>query len=320
MNWKPITGLAAFLLTTVPLAAEQFPTKAVTLVVPMAPGGSSDIMGRSVAQKLSEMWGQPVVVENRPGATTTVGTAQAARATPDGYTLLLAPPPFIITQHVYPNLPYSTDKSFDPISLVSYYPLVMVVNASLPIHNMKELVDYAKKNPGLTYPSPGAGTTPHLIGEMLAQGEKVDLVHVPYKSGGQGVIDLVAGRLQFYAGVPTEVMPNVKAGKLRAIAVLAPRRSDQLPGVPTSEEAGYGYLQAQSWTSIAAPKGTPRPIIEKISGDIAKVIALPDIKEKLVPQGVVFVGSSPEELGKFYKEEDGRFGPLVKKIGLKPDQ
>ena len=320
MTWKTALAIAGLLISAAPVAAESYPSKPVTLIIPMAPGGSSDIMGRTIAQKLSETWGQPVVVENRAGATTTVGTAQVARANPDGYTLLLAPPPFIITQHVYPNLSYSTDKSFDPISLVSYYPLVMVVNASLPIHNMKELVEYARKNPGLAYPSPGAGTTPHLIGEMLAQREKVDIVHVPYKSGGQGVIDLVAGRLQFYAGVPTEIMPNVKAGKLRAIAVLAPQRSDQLPGIQTSEEAGYGYLQAQSWTSIASPKGTPKAVVDKISADIAKIVQLADIRERLIPQGVVFVGSSPAELGKFYKEEDARFGPLVKTIGLKPDQ
>lgn len=320
MTWKNALAVAALLLSAAPAAAESYPSKPVTLIIPMAPGGSSDIMGRTIAQKLSEMWGQPVVVENKAGATTTVGTAQVARANADGYTLLLAPPPFIITQHVYPNLAYSTDKSFDPISLVSYYPLVMVVNASLPIHNLKELVEYARKNPGLTYPSPGAGTTPHLIGEMLAQREKVDLVHVPYKSGGQGVIDLVAGRLQFYAGVPTEVMPNVRAGKLRAIAVLASQRSEQLPGVQTSEEAGYGYLQAQSWTSITSPKGTPKAVVDKISADIATIVQQPDIREKLIPQGVVFVGSSPAELGKFYKEEDARFGPLVKAIGLKPEQ
>lgn len=320
MSWKNALALAGLILSAAPVAAEPFPSKPVTLVVPMAPGGSSDIMGRSIAQKLSEKWGQPVVVENRPGATTTVGIAQVARATPDGYTLLLAPPPFIITQHVYPNLSYSTQKSFDPVSLVSYYPLVMVVNASLPITNLKELVEYARKNPGLAYPSPGAGTTPHLIGEMLSQREKIDLVHVPYKSGGQGVVDLIAGRLQFYAGVPTEVMPNVRAGKLRAIAVLATVRSEQLPGVPTSGEAGYEYLQAQSWTSIAAPKGTPPAVIDKISADIAKIVREADIREKLVPQGVVFVGSSPAELGKFYQEEDARFGPLVKAIGLKPDQ
>ncbi|HEV2508443.1 tripartite tricarboxylate transporter substrate binding protein [Bosea sp. (in: a-proteobacteria)] len=320
MTWKTALAGAGLLLSASSAAAESYPSKPVTLIIPMAPGGSSDIMGRSIAQKLSEMWGQPVVVENKAGATTTVGTAQVARAAPDGYTLLLAPPPFIITQHVYPNLSYSTEKSFDPVSLVSYYPLVMVVNASLPIHNMKDLVEYARKNPGLAYPSPGAGTTPHLIGEMLARREKLDLVHVPYKSGGQGVIDLVAGRLQFYAGVPTEVMPNIKAGKLRAIAVLAEGRSEQLPDVQTSEQAGYGYLQAQSWTSIASPKGTPKTVVDKISADIAKIVQQADVREKLIPQGVVFVGSSPAELGKFYKDEDARFGPLVKTIGLKPDQ
>lgn len=320
MSWKYALALLPPLLAPLGAQAQDFPTKPVTLVVPYAPGGSSDIMGRSLAQKLSEMWKQPVVVENKPGATTTVGTAYTAKQPADGYTMMIAPPPFIITQHVYPDLPYSTDKSFDPVSLVAYYPLVLVVNADLPIKTMKELVEYARKNPGLTYPSPGAGTTPHLIGEMLAQQEKLDLVHVPYKSGGQGVVDLVAGRLQFYAGVPTEVMPNIKAGKLRPIAVLAPTRSAQLPDVPTSTEAGFPFLKAQSWTTVVVPKGTPKAIVDKMSADIAKVTADPELRGRMMPQGAVFVGSTPAELAQFYKDEDARFGPLVKAIGLKPDK
>jgi tripartite-type tricarboxylate transporter receptor subunit TctC len=319
MTWKYALALLPALLASGIAGAQDFPTKPVTLVVPYAPGGSSDIMGRSVAQKLTDLWKQPVVVENKPGATTTVGAAYTAKQPADGYTMMVAPPPFVITQHVYPDLPYTT-ASFEPVSLIAYYPLVLVVNANLPIHNLKELVAYAKKNPGLTYPSPGAGTTPHLIGEMLAQNEKIDLVHVPYKSGGQGVVDLVAGRLQFYAGVPTEVMPNIKAGKLRPIAVLAPTRSAQLPDVPTSTEAGFPFLQAQSWTTIVVPKGTPKAVVDKMSADIAKVAADPELRARMEPQGAVFVGSTPEELAKFYKEEDARFGPLVRAIGLKPEK
>jgi tripartite-type tricarboxylate transporter receptor subunit TctC len=301
-------------------SAQEFPSKPVTMIVPMAPGGASDIMGRSIAQKLGEMWGQTVIVENKPGGTTTVGTAQVSRATPDGYILMLAAPPFVITEYVYPDLPYNTRKSFEPVSLIAYYPLILVVNPSLPIHSLADLIAYAKKNPGLTYPSPGAGTTPHLIGELLAQREKLDLVHVPYKSGGQGVVDLVAGRLQFYAGVPTEVVPNIKAGKLRPIAVLARDRSHVVPDTPTSTEAGYPYLQAQSWSTIIAPQGTPKGVVDKISADIAKAITASDLRERMTAQGAVFVGSSPAELKKFYDEEHERFGPLVRAIGLKPDR
>lgn len=303
-----------------PAMAQKYPSKSVTLVIPYAPSGSSDIVGRGVAQKLSEIWGQPVVVENRPGATTTVGAEYVSRATPDGYTLLLAAPPFVITQYVYPNLTYTIDKSFEPVSLVLYSPLIMVVNATLPIHNLKELIEYSRKTPGMVYPSPGAGTTPHLMGEMLAQREKLDTIHAPYKSGGQGVIDLVAGRLQFYAGAPTEVVPHIKGGKLRPIAVLGAKRLSILHDVPTSPEQGYDYLQAQTWSTIVAPKGTPKPIVDKISSDIAKVVKDPAFEERMISQGAVMVGSNPAELAAFYDAEGAKYGPVVKAIGLKPEQ
>ncbi|MGV6871786.1 Bug family tripartite tricarboxylate transporter substrate binding protein [Pseudochelatococcus sp. B33] len=321
MKWT--LTLALFLLFSQPFGdarAETFPTKPVTLVVPYAPGGSSDIMGRNLAQQLGEVWSQPVVVENRPGATTTVGAEYVSRAPADGYTLLLAPPPFVITQHVYPDLKYKTDTSFEPISLVAYYPMVLVVNPNLPVHTIKELVEHARANPGVTYLSPGAGTTSHLVGELLAQRETLDMVHVPYKSGGQGVVDLIAGRIDFYAGVPTEVIPHVQAGKLRAIATLAAERSQLLPDVPNAVEAEYDYLQIQSWSSIVAPKGTPQTIVDKISADIAKAIAYPDFRERLIERGAVLVGSTPDDLKEFYVAEHDRFGPLVKSIGLKPEQ
>jgi tripartite-type tricarboxylate transporter receptor subunit TctC len=301
-----------------PAMAQDYPSKPVTMVVPMAVGGGSDIMGRSVAQKLGELWGQQIVVENRAGGTTTVGADHVSRANADGYTMMLAAPPFIITQFVYPNLKYTT-SSFEPVSLIAYYPLVMVVNAELPIRNMKELIDYARAHPGTAYPSPGAGTTPHLVGEMIAQKENLKMVHVPYKSGGQAIVDLVAGRLHFYAGVPTEVMPNVQNGKLRAIATLAPQRSALLPDIPTSTEAGYSYVQAQSWSSIVMPKGTPRAVVDKVNADLRRVIQMPDFRDRLTAQGAVFVGSTPETLASFYQSERELYGPLVKSIGLKPD-
>lgn len=321
MKWT--LTIALLLLFSQPFGdvrAETFPTKPVTLVVPYAPGGSSDIMGRNLAQQLGDVWGQPVVVENRPGATTTVGAEHVSRASADGYTLLLAPPPFVITQHVYPDLKYTTDASFEPVSLVAYYPMVLVVNPELPVHSIKDLVEYARANPGLTYLSPGAGTTSHLVGELLAQRENLDMVHVPYKSGGQGVVDLIAGRIGFYAGVPTEVIPHVQAGKLRALATLAPERSQLLSDVPNAVEAGFDYLQIQSWSSIVAPKGTPQAIVDQISADIAKALADPDFKKRLMERGAVLVGSKPDDLKAFYVSEHDRFGPLVKSIGLKPEQ
>lgn len=308
------------LLGVTSVAAQTFPSKPVTLVVPYSPGGSSDVVGRSLAQKLSEIWKQPVLVENRPGATTTIGSDYAARAPADGYTMLLAAPPFIITQYVYPNLAYTTEKNFEPVSLVAYFPLIMVVHPSLPINNLKELTDYSRSKPGMAYPSPGAGTTPHLLGEMLAKDQKLDVIHAPYKSGGQGVVDLIAGRLQFYAGPPTEVFSHIKAGKLRAIGVLDDKRLGVLPDVPTSVEQGYSLLQMQSWSSIAVPKGTPKAIVDKISADIATALKEPGLNERLVAQGAVVVGSTPEKASEFYRSEHDKLGPLVKAIGLKPEQ
>jgi tripartite-type tricarboxylate transporter receptor subunit TctC len=315
-----VTAVAAAVLASMSMASAQtYPDKVVRLVVPYAPGGSSDIMGRALAQGLGDLWGQRVIIENKPGATTTVGTAMVAKAPPDGYTLLLAPPPFIITQYTYPNLDYDTEKSFAPISLVAYYPLVLVVPSTLPVTSLKELVEYARAHPHSTYPSPGAGTTPHLMGEMLAQHEKLELTHVPYTSGGRGVLDLMAGRLTFYAGVPTEVIPHINDGTLRAIAVLAPNRFGLLPNVPTSAEAGYPYLLSQSWSSVVAPVGTPPNIVDKISKDIAKVIQTPALRDALTAQGAVFVGSTPSELAKFFQDERDRYGPLAKTINLKAE-
>ncbi len=300
--------------------AQNYPSKLVTLVVPYTPGSQSDVMGRAVAQRLSERWGQPVIIENKPGAATTLGAAQVARAAPDGYTLLLAPPPFVITQHLYPKLSYDSRKDFEPISLIAYYPLVMTVPANSPVKSLKDLVVAMRAKPGATYGSPGTGTTPHLIGELLAQHEKLDMIHVPYKGGGQAVIDLIADRLTFYAGAPAEVVPQIRGGTLRAIAVLGPTRSDQLPGIPTSTEEGMAYLQAQSWNAIVAPAGTPKAIIEKISSDIAAVVALPELRDPLTAQGAIFVGSTPGKLKSFLDGEHEKYGPLIKSIGLKPDQ
>ncbi len=322
MNWSYraiVASSGVLLILSGPAWAQGYPNKPVRLIIPYSPGGSSDIMGRALGQKLGELWAQPVIIENKPGATTTVGADYVSKAAPDGYTLLLAAPPFVITQYVYPNLAYDTKKNFAPISLVAYYPLVLVVPTDLPVSTLKELVAYTRSKPGSTYPSPGAGTTPHLIGEMLAQIEKLDLVHVPYKSGGQGVVDLIAGRLTFYAGVPTEVIPHIKTGKLKPIAVLAPAPSALFPDVPTSTEAGYPTLQAQSWSTVVAPAGTSQDIVRKISDDIATVIKNPQFRDRLTAQGAVFVGSTPDQLAKFYETEHERYGPLIKKIGLKPD-
>lgn len=302
-----------------PAPAQTFPTRPVTMIVPYAPGGSSDIMARGLGQKLSEIWGQSVIIENRPGGTTTVGTAVAARQPPDGYTLLLAAPPFVISQHVHRNLSYDARRDFRAVSLVAFYPLVLAAHPAVPAADIRELVAFARANPGRSYPSPGAGTTAHLVNELLAREEKLDLVHVPYRSGGQGITDLVGGRLQFYSGPTIEVMPHIKAGRLKALAVLADTRSAQLPDVPTSREQGFPYFAASSWSTVAVPSGTPQAIIDKISADIAQAVKAQDFQDRFVAQGAVIVGSTPAAAQAFWDEEDARWGPLVRSVGVTPD-
>ena len=300
-------------------SAQTFPVKPVTLVIPYATGGNSDIMGRALAQKLSDLWKQTVVIDNRPGGTTTVGTAHAARQPGDGYTLLLVAPPGVTTQYIYPNLSYVLLRDLRAISLVAHYPLVTTVHPSVPARSLKELFAHSRAKPGIAYPTPGAGTTVHLITEKMAQEEKLDLVHVPYKSGGQGVTDLAGGRLQFYSGPTLEVLPQIRAGRILPIAVLADRRMKLLPDVSTSVEQGFPQYQLSSWTTIAAPASTPAALLEKISADIAQVVKDASFREKLESQGAEFVGSTPAFAQEFWKKEDERWGPLVKQLKLQPD-
>jgi tripartite-type tricarboxylate transporter receptor subunit TctC len=299
--------------------AQAYPSRPVTLVVPYAPGGSSDIMARILSNGLNAIWGQPVVVENRGGGTTTVGAEHVARQPADGYTMLLAPPPFVIAPFIQKNLGYDAVRDFTGVSLVAFYPLVLVVPAASPFNSMREMVAAARAKPGFAYPSPGAGSTPHLFGELLSRQEKLDVTHVPYRSGGQGVADLIGGRLQFYAGPTTEVVPHIEGGRLKALAVLADKRSAILPDVPTAAESGFTGLDASSWTTVAMSSATPPAILAKISADIATVIKQPEVRERMEKQGAVFVGSSPAEATAFWESERRRWGPLVADLNISPN-
>jgi tripartite-type tricarboxylate transporter receptor subunit TctC len=310
-------GLVVALQT--PSFAQDYPTKNVVLVVPFAPGGASDIMARAIGQKLSEMWKQPVIIDNRPGGSTTTGTAYASTQRADGYTLLLAPPPFVIMPHVYSNLRYDALKEFHAVSVIAYYPLVTVVHRSLPVNNLKELFEYARAKPGIAYASVGPGTSPHLVSEYMAREEKLDIVHVPYRSGGQILGDLISGRVAFYSGPTTETLPQVRAGTVRPIAVLSEARTKQLPNVATSGEQGHGKYMATSWSAMVVPSGTPQAIIDKVSADIATVLKDPSFRTKLEEQGAEFVGASPTEAQAFLAKEDKLWGPLVKASGVKPE-
>jgi tripartite-type tricarboxylate transporter receptor subunit TctC len=311
--------LGFLILAQVPAEAQGFPTKNVTLVVPFAPGGASDIMGRAIGQKLSEIWKQPVIIDNRPGASTTLGTAYAATQPADGYTLLIAPPPFVIMPHVYSNLRYKALEDFRAASVIAYYPLVTVVYSSLPVNNLKELFEYARKNPGISFASVGPGSSPHLMSEYMAREEKLDMVHVPYRSGGQVFADLITGRIAFYTGPSTEVMPQIAAGKVRAIAVLTVQRMKQLPDVPTSAEQGFGKYIGSSWSSMVVPAKTPDAVVEKIGKDIAAAVDDPAFRAKLEEQGAQFLSATPAQAQQFLVNEDKLWAPLVKASGVKPE-
>ena len=287
--------------------------------MPFAPAGASDIMARAIGQKLSEMWKQAVIVDNRPGASTTTGTAYVATQPADGYTLMLAPLPFVIMPHVYSNLRYKALEDFRAVSVIAYYPLVTVVHPSLPIHNLNDLFAYARAKPGIAYASVGPGTSPHLVSEYMAREERLDMVHVPYRSGGQVLNDLIAGRIIFYTGPSTEVLPQIRAGALRPIAVLTEKRTRQLPQVPTAAEQGFGKYLGSSWSSIVVPAKTPQAIIEKVNADITAVINDPDFRGKLEEQGAEFLSASPAEAQAFLVKESNRWEPLVKASGVKPD-
>ena len=308
------------LLVALPTAsfAQGYPSKNVTLVIPFAPGGASDIMGRAVGQKLSERWKQPVIVDNRPGASTTTGTAYAATQPADGYTLLLAPLPFVIMPNVYKNLKYNALEDFRAASVIAYYPLVVTVNASSPIKDLKGLFDHIRANLGAAYASVGPGSSPHLLSAYMSKEEMLNTVHVPYRSGGQVMSDLISGRVLFYAAPSTEVLPQIKAGTMRAISVLSETRMKQLPDVSTSVEQGFKKYVGSSWSSIVVPAKTPQAVIDKVNEDIAAVIKDPSFRDTLEEQGAQFMSVNAKEAQDFLVKEMRLWAPMVEASGIEP--
>ena len=300
--------------------AQNFPSKNVTLVVPFAPGGASDIMARAVGQKLSERWKQPVIIDNRPGASTTTGTAHAANQPPDGHTLLLAPLPFVIMPNVYKNLKYNALEDFRAASVIAYYPLVTVVHATSPIKDLKGLFDHIRANPGAAYASVGPGSSPHLLAAFMSKEEKLNTVHVPYRSGGQVMSDLISGRILFYAAPSTEVLSQIKAGTLRPLAVLSEGRMKQLPDVSTSVEQGFKKYVGSSWSSIVVPAKTPQAIIDKLNADIAAIIKDPSFRDALEEQGAQFMTVTANEAQAFLVKESNLWAPMVEASGIEPPQ
>jgi tripartite-type tricarboxylate transporter receptor subunit TctC len=311
-------GALAFAAVGSALQAQGYPVKPIRVVVPFAPGGATDLTGRTVGSKMSETFKQTVVIDNRTGAGGVIGAEIVAKSPPDGYTILLASPAEIAVLPHLQKLPYDPQRDLAPVSLASTTPLIFVVHPSLPVKSVKELIAFVKTHPGqLTYASAGTGGVQHLAGELLKITYKLDMVHVPYKGAGPVMPDLIGGHVpMFFSGMPP-AMPHVKAGKLRALAVTSTKRSPAAPEVPTMAEAGVPNFIFTNWFAYFVPAGTSAEIIGKLQGEIRRALQLADVKAKLVTVGLETVGSTPEELGKFVREESEKFAKLIKLSGAK---
>ena len=300
--------------------AQAYPDRPVKMIVPFAPGGATDIIARTVAQKLSERMGQPVVVENKPGAGTTVGNAEVAKAKPDGYTLLFAPTPFVISQVVYPTLPYDPKRDFAPVSLLATSPFILVVNATVPSRSVAELVAAAKAKPGaMTFCSAGNGTVPHLAGELFKLRAGVDIVHVPYKGGGPAITDLVGGQVNMMFATPIEVAQHVQSGKLRVLGTTSQKRLAAYPDVPTLSESGYPGFEVASFFGVLAPAGTPPNVIARLAGDLAWVMEQPEVRERFASQSADANVQDPAAFARFLDAEREKWADIVKRSGAKVD-
>jgi tripartite-type tricarboxylate transporter receptor subunit TctC len=302
-------------------AQQSWPNRPIRLIVPFAPGGATDIIGRVVAQHLGERLGQSVVIENRPGAGTTIGNAEVAKAKPDGYTLLFAPTPFVITQVVYPSLPYDPQKDFTPVALLAVSPFILVTNpAVVPARTVAELVAQARAKPGsLNFCSAGNGTVPHLSGELFKLQAGVDIVHVPYKGGGPAINDLVGGQVAMMFATPIEVIQHVKSGRLRVLGTTAPHRLAAIPDVPTIAESGYPGFEVYSFFGMMAPAGTPAGIVERLDTELAAVMQLPDVRERFAQQSAEANVVDAAAFGRFLTAQRDKWQDVVKRTGTKVD-
>ena len=307
-----------------PLAAmaQDYPNKPITYIEPFTPGGTTDVIGRTIAQGLSSALKQPVVVDNKPGQAGGIGASQVAKAKPDGYTLLGGTiSTHAINAGLYKDLSYDPVKDFEPVTLVGFIPNALYVDASLPIKNVQELVAFLKANDKKrTFASSGSGTSTHLAGELFADIIGVKLEHIPYKGTPQAMQDVAGGNVTFMFDQLTAGLPLVKAGKLRLLAVTTAKRSPLSPDTPTMAEAGIKDFEMSSWQAVYAPKGTPKPIVDKLNGEIVKILKAPDTRQKMQDtMGIEVVASSPEELTKLMQSEIPRWTALIKKSGAQPN-
>ena len=298
--------------------ASNYPNRAIHLIVPSEAGGGTDFTARTIGLKLSELLGQSLVVDNRPGAAGNIGVEQGARAASDGYTLVMPITSLPMSPWLYPKLSYDPVKDLSPIILACAAPLIMVVNPQLPVNNVQEFIALAKKQPGqLNYANSGNGTTAHLAGELFKKMADIRMESVNYKGGGSSVIDTVAGRVQMYFSTIPAALPHLKSGKLRALAVTSKHRVEMIPDMPTVDESGLPGFEVVGWFGIFAPTGTPNNVILKLNESINVVLKMPEIRERLARQGLIPGGGTPEALRDLLNADLSKWGKLIKEIGLK---
>src|SRR5262252_8664066 len=315
-----LAGAAALSAASGGARGQTWPTRPVRIIVPFQPGGSTDIFARLAAQKLTDHFGKQFYVDNVAGATGNVGTAQAARSAPDGYTLLIAFSSYVVNPTLFAKLPFDPDKDFAPVTLAVSAPNLVSVNPTLPARNLQELVALIKSNPGkYSYTSGGFGTQAHLLGEMLRLSQGLDIVHVPYNGAAPAIASAVAGHTPIAWATIASALQALEAGQLRPLAVASKRRSQLLSDVPTTAEAVYPDIQGDSWVGLLAPAGTPDEIVSAVQRQIAKIIALPDVKERLPVLGFEPVASTPEEFAARIKIETETWGKVIRAANIKPE-
>ncbi len=324
-SWnKPLCAAIAALAVSAafhPAHAQDYPNRPITLVIPFAPGGSTSIVGRGIAEKMSELLGEKIVIDNRPGAGGTVGTKAVAKSDPDGYTLLLGyTGTLAIGPSLYKKAGYDPRKDFAPIGMIGNAPNSLVVHPSFPARSVAELIAYAKQNPGkVSFGSAGAGTASHVTGEYFAHSAGISLVHVPYKGTGPALVDLIGGHIPMaFAPIPAS-HANVSAGTLRALAVTSSTRSGLLPDVPTIAEAGLPGFDASLYYGLAAPAGTPRPIIDRLNKVLRDALASDEVKRQLGSDGTEITPGSPEDYADFIDKDEKKWAQLVKASGVEPE-
>ncbi len=317
---KIILALILALVATAlrPVAAQTYPAKPIRFIVPFPPGGGNDLIARELSQHLTESLGQPMVVDNRPGASTLIGAEAAAKASPDGYTLFMGNNSTLtINPHLYKKLPYDAVRDFAPLSLLASAPFVLLAHPSVPAQSVKELIALARQRPGqLNFGSSGLGIATHLAGEMFKLMARVDIVHIPYKGAAPALTDLIGGQIELLFNNVISAMPHVRSGRLRALAVTSKTRSHALPQVPAVAEAGLPDYEASVWYAVLAPARAPAPVRTRLHGEFVKALQQPRVQDRLASDGASIVGSTPEVLARTIEADLARWGKVIKQNGI----